>query len=88
RDRQGFTKTQGAGFRQGILFQSHDFAQEPFFGIIDYTGLFGSPGIAADVAAQEELLANIQRLTIHVEKDIAHEQAHLDEIRMKLGVRA
>ncbi|MBU1725749.1 MAG: hypothetical protein KJ892_18040, partial [Gammaproteobacteria bacterium] len=39
-------KTQGAGFRQGILFQSHDFAQEPFFGIIDYTGLFGSPGIA------------------------------------------
>ena len=44
--------------------------------------------VGADIAAQEELLANIQRLTIHVEKDIAHEQTHLDEIRAKLGVRA
>ena len=37
--------------------------------------------IGADIASQEELLANIRRLTIHVEKDITHEQASLDELR-------
>jgi len=41
--------------------------------------------VGADVAAQEELLANIRRLTIHVEKDIAHEQALLGELRGRLG---
>lgn len=43
--------------------------------------------VGADIAAQEELLANIRRLTIHVEKDIAHEQAHLNELRSRVGVQ-
>jgi hypothetical protein len=41
--------------------------------------------VGADIAVQEELLANIQRLTIHVEKDIAHEQGSLAELRAKLA---
>lgn len=41
--------------------------------------------VGADVAAQEEQLANIRRLTIHLEKDIAHEQAHLSELRTRVG---
>jgi hypothetical protein len=41
-------------------------------------------GVGADVAAQEELLANVRRLTIHVEKDIAHEHALLGELREQL----
>jgi hypothetical protein len=43
--------------------------------------------VGADIAKQEELLANIRRLTIHIEKDIAHEQAHLDEVRSKLSAK-
>lgn len=43
--------------------------------------------VGADIATQEELLANVRRLTIHVEKDIAHEQAHLSELRARVGVR-
>lgn len=43
--------------------------------------------VGADIAAQEELLANIRRLTIHVEKDIAHEQAHLSELQARAGVQ-
>lgn len=39
--------------------------------------------VGADIAKQEELLANIRRLTIHIEKDIAHEQAHLDGLRSR-----
>jgi hypothetical protein len=44
-----------------------------------------SINVGADIAAQEELLANIRRLTIHVEKDIAHEQALLNELRSQVG---
>ncbi|MCL4469665.1 MAG: hypothetical protein ACYC05_11400 [Sulfuricella sp.] len=43
--------------------------------------------VGADIAKQEELLANIRRLSIHLEKDIAHEQAHLDEVRSKLSAK-
>ena len=43
--------------------------------------------VGADIAAQDELLANVRRLTIHVEKDIAHEEAHLKELRERLGVQ-
>ncbi|MBX3665744.1 MAG: hypothetical protein KF834_08650 [Burkholderiales bacterium] len=43
--------------------------------------------VGADIAVQEELLANVRRLTIHVEKDIAHEQAHLSEIQERIGVK-
>lgn len=41
--------------------------------------------VGADVALQEEQLANIRCLTIHIEKDIAHEQAHLAELRARVG---
>lgn len=41
--------------------------------------------VGADIAVLEELLADIQRLTIHVEKDIAHEQGSLAELRAKLA---
>lgn len=37
--------------------------------------------VGADIAFQDQLLANIRRLTIHVEKDIAHEQVGLLEIQ-------
>lgn len=45
-------------------------------------------GTGADIAGQEELLANIRRLTIHVEKDILHEEADLKELRAKLGANS
>lgn len=47
----------------------------------------GIESIAAgsDIAAQEELLADIQRLTIHVEKDIVHEEGHLAELQARLS---
>ncbi|MBU0656256.1 MAG: VOC family protein [Gammaproteobacteria bacterium] len=54
-----------------MLFQSHDFAQEPFFGIIDYTGLFGSPGIAGAVAFFD-LQAGL-KLAIWPRTSIAHD---------------
>lgn len=38
--------------------------------------------VFADIATQEELLANIRLLTIHLEKDIAHEQSQLEEMRL------
>ncbi len=44
--------------------------------------------VGADIATQEELLANIHRLTIHVEKDIAHEQASLEELRAQVRQRS
>lgn len=44
--------------------------------------------VGADIAAQEELLANIRRLTIHVEKDIAHEQASFEELRAMVQRRS
>lgn len=47
-----------------------------------------SINVGADIATQEELLANIRRLTIHVEKDIAHEQAGLEELRSKVLKRS
>jgi hypothetical protein len=40
--------------------------------------------VGANIAEQDELLANIRRLTIHIEKDVAHEQSHLDELRSRL----
>ena len=40
--------------------------------------------VGADIATQEDLLANVQRLTIHVEKDIAHEQGSLADLKAKL----
>jgi hypothetical protein len=40
-------------------------------------------GAGADVAMQDEILAGIRRLTIHLDKDIAHEQAQLDLLRAK-----
>jgi hypothetical protein len=43
-----------------------------------------SINVGADIAAQEELLANIRRLTIHVEKDIAHERAGLELLRAQV----
>lgn len=43
--------------------------------------------VGADIATQEELLANIRRLTIHLEKDIAHEQSQLEEMRSKLTLQ-
>jgi hypothetical protein len=44
--------------------------------------------VGADIAKQEELLANIRRLTIRIEKDIAHEQAGLQELQSKLTSHA
>jgi len=38
----------------------------------------------ADIAKQTELVANIRKLTIRIEKDIAHEQASLDELRTRV----
>lgn len=40
-------------------------------------------GEGADIAKQEELLALIRKLTIHVEKDIAHERTDLEQLREK-----
>jgi hypothetical protein len=40
-----------------------------------------SLGDGADIAEQDERLANIRRLTIHLEKDIAHEKALLEQLR-------
>ena len=40
--------------------------------------------VGADIATQEELLANVQRLTIHVEKEIAHEQGSLADLKARL----
>lgn len=44
-----------------------------------------SINIGEDIAVLDEVLASIHRLTIHVEKDIAHEQAYLNELRTRLG---
>ena len=41
--------------------------------------------VGADIAKQDELLANIRRLTIHLEKDITHEQSTLPELQAKVG---
>jgi hypothetical protein len=41
--------------------------------------------VGHDIASQEELLANIRRLTIQVDKDILHEMSHLGELRLKVG---
>lgn len=35
----------------------------------------------ADIATQDNELANVRRLTIHLEKDIVHEQLLLDKLR-------
>lgn len=35
----------------------------------------------ADITKQDEELANVRRLTIHLEKDIAHERLLLDQLR-------
>lgn len=43
-------------------------------------------GAGADIAVQDEMLANIMRLTIHLEKDIAHEQADLEEMRKQVAM--
>ena len=43
--------------------------------------------VGADIAKQDELLATIRRLTIHLEKDIAHEQSHLEELRSRAGAK-
>jgi hypothetical protein len=40
--------------------------------------------VGADPAKQEDLLANIRSLTIRLEKEIAHEQAHLEELRLQI----
>lgn len=37
-----------------------------------------------DISAQDEALAEIRRLTIHIEKDIAHEQSGLNELIVRL----
>ena len=42
-------------------------------------------GLDSDVATQEELLGKIRRLTIHIEKDIAHEQADLEDMRKRVA---
>ena len=39
----------------------------------------------ADIARQEEMLAKTRQLTIHIEKDIAHEQATLESMLAKLA---
>lgn len=39
--------------------------------------------VGADIAMQDELLATIRRLTIHMEKDIAHEQASLNDLQAR-----
>ena len=44
-------------------------------------------GTGADIAAQDEMLANVRRLTIHLEKDIAHEQADLEHMRKQLAMK-
>lgn len=43
--------------------------------------------VGADIAAQDEMLANVRRLTIHLEKDIAHEQADLEEMRKQVAMK-
>jgi hypothetical protein len=40
-------------------------------------------GALADIATQEEILGSIRRLTIHIEKDIEHEQADLEVLRAR-----
>jgi hypothetical protein len=40
--------------------------------------------VGCDIATREDLLANIRRLTIQVEKDIAHEQVTLEELRWRV----
>lgn len=41
-------------------------------------------GDGMDIAAQEEILAEVRRLTIHIEKDIAHEQCGLSDLVVRL----
>jgi len=40
--------------------------------------------VGFDIAAQEEILANIRRLNIHIEKDIKHEERILAELSAKI----
>ncbi len=44
-------------------------------------------GEGADLAQQEEALAEMRRLTIHVNEDIRKEEAHLSELKRLLGNR-
>lgn len=44
-----------------------------------------SIGLGAGVEAQEGILAEVKGLTISIEKDIAHERDHLEDLRRRLG---